>query len=176
MKSADININESIQLSEYDPSWYSLFLKERQRLQEALSLQLADIEHIGSTAVPGLVSKPVIDIMLGVKKLPPNKSVVKILEELGYVSVGEAGVPHRWYCVYRESVSFNLHIVIKNGTHWLNNCAVRDYLITHQFEREQYAMRKRKAMESRAVTLLSYSKAKEDFMKNLLKRARNWSG
>ena len=72
-----------------------MFVAERNRLATCLKVEPNTIEHIGSTAVSGMVCKPIVDIMLGVKEVPPPEAWFKELVYLGYESLGEAGVPGR---------------------------------------------------------------------------------
>ncbi|MEH1845153.1 MAG: GrpB family protein [Nostoc sp.] len=77
---------DEVNIVEYDPRWQTLFAQEAERIWQALGNDLVvEIEHIGSTAVPGMAAKPVIDIMVGICSLVDGKSAVLILESLGYV-------------------------------------------------------------------------------------------
>lgn len=77
---------DEVNIVEYDSRWQTLFAQEAERILQALGNDLvAEVEHIGSTAVPGMAAKPIIDIMVGVRSLVDAKSAVPILESLGYV-------------------------------------------------------------------------------------------
>src|SRR5262249_28530189 len=123
-------LDEAVELVAYDSSWPDEYDGERFRI--ALSFGVLPksglIQHIGSTAVPGLVSKPVIDLMLGSGTWPPPDALVKGVVALGYENLGEAGVPKRIYLRLRGAQKFNVHIVRRGGTHWTNNIAVRELL------------------------------------------------
>jgi GrpB-like predicted nucleotidyltransferase (UPF0157 family) len=110
-------LDEPIQLLEHDEAWPALSEREARRIQSALGLPHAAIEHIGSTAVPGLIAKPIVDLMLGTETLPPSPATVTRLQTLGYRSLGEAGVPGRYYFSLRDPVSINLHLVGYLGEH-----------------------------------------------------------
>src|SRR3954468_21930016 len=111
-------IDEPVRLAPHDAAWRGAFETERARLAREIDLPPDSIEHIGSTAVPGLTAKPVIDMMLGVRSLPPARDLLSRLEILGYEPLGEAGVPGRIYLRLRGGRDFNLHIVERGGPHW----------------------------------------------------------
>lgn len=162
-------LDEPINLAEHSEDWATVFAAERTRLERALTLPL---EHIGSTAVPGLVTKPVVDIQVGAPSFPPPAAVAQALERLGYDGLGDAGVPGRMYWRLRGERSFNVHVVRFDGEHWRNNLALRDYLRASPAARERYAAAKRAAVAAGAVTLLAYSQAKNDVVASLLSQAQ----
>ena len=164
-------LDEPVRVSSYQPEWAIQFAAEQRRINEALRTAPADLEHIGSTAVPGLAAKPVIDLMLGVNGYPPSPGLLQEVERLGYESLGEAGVPGRLYFRLRNAAHANLHVVLKGGTHWLSNLALREYLRAHAGARERYAQAKLVAIEAGATSLLSYSAAKAEVLSSLLQEA-----
>lgn len=165
------NVDEPITLSADQTDWPTHFASEQQRLAAALHLVPAAIEHIGSTAVPGLLAKPTLDLMLGLPSYPPPATLITALEALGYESLGEAGVPERHYLRLRTSLSANLHLVLYNGSHWRNNLALRDYLRANPAACARYAQAKQAALAGGATSLLSYSAAKASVVRDLLEQA-----
>ena len=164
-------IDEPIELSEYQAIWPRVFAEEQRRICQALNIPGDDLEHIGSTAVPGLAAKPIVDLMLGIGQLPPDRDLLKRLELLGWEALGEAGVSGRFYFRMRSTMQANLSVVLKNGAHWVNNLAIRDYLRRNGDARMRYANAKRRALAGGAQTLLPYSAEKAEFVKTLLKEA-----
>lgn len=164
-------IDEAIEISEYQAAWPQAFAEEQARICQALDIPGEDLEHAGSTAVPGLVAKPIVDLMLGVRHYPPGGECLKRIELLGWEALGEAGVPGRLYFRMRSARQANLHVVLKGGPHWINNLALRDYLRNNADARERYADAKRQAVARGARTLLRYSAEKADFVHSLLKEA-----
>ena len=164
-------VDESVSISEYRLSWPNAFKAERRRLVAALGVQKELIEHIGSTAVYGLVGKPVLDLMLGVRVYPPPEGLLPAIERLGYQSFGEAGVPGRLYYRQRVAMQSNLHVVRFEGDHWVNNLALRDFLQSNASARERYTLAKRSAIASGATSLLAYSAAKATVVSALLQEA-----
>ena len=141
------------------------------RLSTSVGLDLESIEHIGSTAVAGLLAKPIVDIMVGVTPFPPSASWSKRVVVLGYEALGEAGVPGRLYFRQRGHLPCNVHVVEQDGGHWVRNLALRDYLRRSPEAAARYASAKRAAIAAGATTLLTYSKAKESVVEDLVSKA-----
>src|SRR5688572_23364124 len=114
-------LEHPIQIADYDPQWPHLYAQEKQRLQAALGSVLLAIEHIGSTAVPGLAAKPIIDILAGVTRLEDISEYVPALQCLGYEDARINPVFQRLlFCKgpYNEG-SHHLHFVIYGSDPWL---------------------------------------------------------
>jgi GrpB-like predicted nucleotidyltransferase (UPF0157 family) len=163
------HLDESVHLSEPSDDWPLIFAAERGRLLSELSVS---VEHIGSTAVPGLVAKAIVDMQLGAEVYPPSAQFVGALERMGYTSFGEAGVPGRLYFCLRGERNFNVHVVLAGGNQWLNNLALRNYLRRSATARDEYARAKLAAIASGATTLVPYSSAKAAVLASLLARAQ----
>jgi GrpB-like predicted nucleotidyltransferase (UPF0157 family) len=164
-------LDEPVHLESYDPAWEQGFRVEQKRLSRGLGVSARSIEHIGSTAVPGLLAKPIVDIMVGVIPFPPAAFWSKSIVALGYESLGEAGVPGRLYFRKRGPLSSNLHVVERSGIHWVSNLALRDYLRRSPEAATRYASAKRAAIATGATTLLTYSEAKGSVVEELLRKA-----
>jgi GrpB-like predicted nucleotidyltransferase (UPF0157 family) len=165
------NVDEPVHLVPHRAEWVAEALAEIARIAHALSVPTSDVQHIGSTAVPGLAAKPVIDLMVGSSEYPPSPSLQSGVARLGYEALGEAGIPGRAYFRLRGVSSFNLHLVRKGGEHWRNNIALRDYLRRSPAARQRYAQAKICALSAGASTLLSYSAAKAPVIATLLEEA-----
>jgi GrpB-like predicted nucleotidyltransferase (UPF0157 family) len=143
-------LDEPIHLCPYDPKWPALFASEARRILAALPADVS-IEHIGSTSVPGLVAKPIIDIMLGLARTHRDLDTVRTtLTNLGYEDMGEAGVPGRLYFRRRAETAFNVALVTRGGSVWIANLALREYLRTHPEAAREYADTKRAAVGERS--------------------------
>ena len=165
------DIDEPVSLSKWQDDWPLRFSAECRRLVGALDVEQEDLRHIGSTSVPGLLAKPVVDIMLGIAQWPPAERLTHGLESSGYASFGEGNVPGRYYFRLRSDHEFNVHVVQRGGAHWINNLALRDYLRRSPSACERYATAKLAAYESGARSLLAYSVAKADVVSQLLREA-----
>jgi len=164
-------IDEPVSLSAYDPQWPLAAADEISRIVEVLRVPRPNIEHIGSTAVRGLIAKPILDVMLGVPSYPPSEPLQLAIEQLGYEGLGEAGVPRRLYFRKRDFPAANLHVVEHGGSHWEHNIAMREFLRKNIQARQRYADAKVRAITSGAVTLIAYSAAKSALIEELLAQA-----
>jgi GrpB-like predicted nucleotidyltransferase (UPF0157 family) len=106
----------------YDEAWPSLFEEERDRIERAIGPWVEDSEHVGSTAVPGLAAKPVVDIIVGVKSLDHSAILVERLEGIGYEYVPEFErvLPfRRYFRKMREGRrTHQIHFVGRSNTEW----------------------------------------------------------
>jgi GrpB-like predicted nucleotidyltransferase (UPF0157 family) len=168
-----VELNESITVVPYDSRWPLWYQRDAAEIAGALASTHA-MEHFGSTAVPGMFGKPVIDILIGIKSIPLALEDRLTLQGLGYEYMGEAGVPGREYYRRRRSHHTNLAIVDTSGDLWHDNILLRDFLRADSPAAGTYGLFKRQAWENGARTLLEYSDAKHAYVHELLARARGW--
>lgn len=165
-----MDFDEPVQIVPYDIQWLQLFEQEKERLKKALNEQNLEIEHIGSTAVAGLSSKPIIDIMIGVESYPPSEELILQICSLGYSFHGEANVPGRLYFTRRDQYNFNLAVVLLYKGQWLANIKFRNHLRHNPQECQEYEKIKNDAISSGATTLLPYSEFKKEFIARVLNK------
>jgi GrpB-like predicted nucleotidyltransferase (UPF0157 family) len=171
-----VSLDEAVEFADHDPHRAGRFRGERDRLRLGLATATLKFEHIGSTAVPGLGGRPIVDLMLGAPPaawaaLPELRARVVAL---GYEDLGEADVPGRIHFRQRALRAFNLALVELDGALWRDNIALRDYLRTHPDDVAAYAEAKRAAIAGGATTLLGYSAAKTTALAALTEKARAW--
>ncbi|MCB0050424.1 MAG: GrpB family protein [Caldilinea sp.] len=157
-------------LVDYDPDWSSLFAEERDRLQSALFHVLQGIEHYGSTAVPGLRAKPIIDILVGILPLRDWVRCKQPLESLDYDYAEHAGVPGHYIFGRGRDLSERthlVHLVEFNGPSWRSNLAFRDALRASQQLREEYLAAKEAAVQSAPEGRAKYNELKQIFFDRL---------
>jgi GrpB-like predicted nucleotidyltransferase (UPF0157 family) len=130
-----------VEIVPYDPSWPGRFSQEEAMLRRTLAAWLAGpIEHIGSTAIPGLVAKPVIDIMATVDSLNASRPAISALADLGYCYFPYRADSEHWFC--KPSPAFrthHLHLVPLESRLWNEAIAFRDYLRSHPKIAFEYA-------------------------------------
>jgi GrpB-like predicted nucleotidyltransferase (UPF0157 family) len=168
------NVDEPVEITDYHPHSEGRYRAERDRVRLGLATASLKFEHIGSTAVPGLAGKPIVDLMLGAS--PPVWAALEELRPrvvaLGYEDLGEAGVPGRISFRKRTALrAFNLSLVEEGGAIWRDNLALRDYLRAHPEDAAAYAATKRAAITGGATTLLVYSAAKAPALAALVEKA-----
>ena len=157
----------------YDSSWPVLFERERTALERALAPLLAGpIEHVGSTAVPGLVAKPVIDIMAGVADLEGSRDAFPVIRDLGYVDFPYRPEVMHWFC--KPSPAFrthHLHLVPFRSRLWIERLAFRDYLRIDPVTAREYGELKQDLARRHEFDREAYTQAKEPFVRRVLERA-----
>ncbi len=169
-----MSLDEAVEIVDYDPRRAHAYRGERDRVRLALALATLKFEHIGSTAVPGLAGKPIVDLMAGAAPAvwAARDELRPRIVALGYEDLGEAGVPGRLYFTRRTALrAYNLALVEFEGKHWKANLAFRDYLRAHPDEAAAYANAKREAVAGGAKTLLAYSAAKAGVLETILAKA-----
>jgi GrpB-like predicted nucleotidyltransferase (UPF0157 family) len=167
-------LDEPVQVLDSDGLWPAWYLLDAQELRQELGERLHDIQHFGSTSVPHLPAKPIIDILVALESWPLGVSERALFEKLGYEYLGQAGVPGREYFRRRTNHATNLAVVRKASALWDDNIVVRDYLRAHPDIAATYGELKRAIWSQGARALLEYSRAKHDFVNALLTRARRW--
>jgi len=169
-------IDEPITVIDYDRRWPDWYAADVEELSRALDARLREVQHFGSTAVPGTAAKPVIDILVALIEWPLAVTDRRALERLGYEYLGEANVPGREYFRRRTAHDTNLAVVQWQSPLWRDNLLLRDYLRTHPDEAAEYARAKQEAWQSGAQTLLAYSARKAHMVTALFAAARMWRG
>ena len=159
-----------IELVPYDASWPDMFESERQTLARLLAAWLAgSIEHIGSTAVPGLVAKPVIDIMAPVRSLPTSRPAIDAAAGADYVYFPYRADVMHWFCkpspAYR---THHLHLVPYESQLWRERVAFRDALRDNPALAADYAALKQSLAEKYQFDREAYTEAKSPFVEQVL--------
>lgn len=155
-----------ITIEPYNPHWLDAYETERVRLEALLSDEVLSVYHIGSTAVPGLAAKPVIDILLEIKSLKELDGYNTLLEQIGYTARGENGISGRRYFIKGGDIrTHHIHAFEAGSFHIVRHLAFRDYLRRHKDIAQQYAAIKIKAVESCGHDSEIYSQLKSEFMR-----------
>ena len=165
-----------IEVVEYKKNWPKLFKKEAVLIKRVFNDEIIEIHHIGSTSVPGLKAKPVIDIMPVVKDIDEIDNYNEKMEKLGYEARGEYGIKgRRFFLKGGDDRSHHVHIFQYDNEEAIErHIAVRDYLKTHKKEAEEYAEIKAKAAENYPHDINGYCEYKDKFVKELENKALAW--
>jgi len=164
-------LSERVELSEYDPSWAEIFEAERLLIAPIFDGRAVGIEHIGSTSVPDLCAKPIVDVLVGLRELALSDDEIKAMEELGYEYLGEFGLPGRLYFRKGDPRTHHVHVVEHGGEHWERHLAFRDALRANPEERQRYdALKRQLAAEGHPWE--AYSELKTPFIREVEARAR----
>lgn len=161
----------------HDPRWAERFQVERRGLGQAFAGVCAHIEHVGSTAVPGLGAKPIVDIMVGVTDLKQVERRLPALARLEYAYVPEyeAQLPARRY--FRKPSAgprkVHLHCVVTGSAFWIDHLLFRDHLREQPSVARAYQELKRRLADELRRDRIAYTEAKGEFIQATLLRARS---
>jgi GrpB-like predicted nucleotidyltransferase (UPF0157 family) len=157
-----------VQLYPYTTEWKRLFDEERTRLEACVGQFVLDIQHIGSTAIPGIVAKPILDIGVAVSNFEEAQVCIVPLEQLGYIYRGEYGIPRRHYFVKGEPRTHHLHMVEIASAGWKGNLFFRDYLKQHPEAAAEYARIKIRLAQDPPSQRQNYQTEKGVFIQHIL--------
>ena len=162
----------TINLADYDPSWPSLFQREAQRVRDALGDRSIELEHVGSTSVPGLAAKPQIDILLVVDDSSDEASYLPALEQRGYfLRIRESD----WYqhrMLNGPDTNINLHVFSSGCVEIARMLTFRDWLRSHVDDRVLYEQTKRELASRQWRHVQNYADAKTAVVEDILARAQ----
>ena len=166
-------LNSTIYLAPYDPAWTSLFTQLKKHIHEALGDDLLLLEHVGSTSVPGLSAKPIIDMVLAVADSSDELSYVKPLEEKGYTLRGREPDWYEHRLLKAPDVQGNPH-VFSDGCEEIEQMLLfRDWLRNNADDRLLYENTKRELAARTWKYTQNYADAKTEVVQQILARARS---
>jgi len=165
-----------ITLVEYDLAWPQDFAREAKRIKTALGKQEILVEHIGSTAVPGLVAKPIIDILLVVANSADESSYVPALEAAGYVLRIREPDWHQHRLFKGPDTNINLHVFTTGSEEIRRVLILRDWLRTNEADRQLYARTKQSLASRKWKYVQNYADAKSEVVNAILARAQVCGG
>ncbi|MBR7554038.1 GrpB family protein [Allobacillus sp. GCM10007491] len=164
-----------VEVTAYNEKWPILFQEEAERLKNVFGVELLEIHHIGSTSIPGLSAKPIIDMMPVVKSIEKIDAVNEKMKELGYLPKGEFGIPgRRYFPKAKENRTHHVHIFQEGSSHIHRHLVFRDYLRSHPTERGRYGLLKVNLAKKFPTDMVSYIKGKENLIKELEQKALIW--
>jgi GrpB-like predicted nucleotidyltransferase (UPF0157 family) len=174
LRTANLGLKANVNLLvAYDPLWPAAFEEEKVRLEKALGLVVKGVEHYGSTAVPGLSAKPILDIMVGILPLSEWARCKPALEALGYDYAEGAGVPDHYVFGRgrdRTERTHLLHVVEYQGKSWRGSLVFRDALRRDASLRESYAQEKRRAAAAASGNRAAYNLEKGPFIAESIRK------
>jgi GrpB-like predicted nucleotidyltransferase (UPF0157 family) len=164
----------AVHVADPDPRWQGAFADEAARLRAALGALPWRLEHVGSTAVPGLAAKPILDLLLGRPARVPGAAYVAPLAGLGYVHRGAHGIAERDYFVRDDAEgrrTHHVHLVAEGGDFWVRHLAFRDALRADPALAAAYAALKRRLAAAHAADRDAYLAGKTAFIHRALRLA-----
>jgi len=166
-------VDQVVSIEPYRPGWPSAFEAERRLLEPAIGeYVVGGIHHVGSTAVPNLPAKPIIDIMAGIRDLDSARPCIDLVAPLGYVYAPYlADEMHCFYKPHPSRRTHHLRLVPAGSQRYRDKLRFRDYLREHRDSRDEYARLKRGLAMKFPRDRESYSAGKTEFVRDVLRRA-----
>ncbi|OGT38701.1 MAG: ribosomal-protein-S5p-alanine acetyltransferase [Gammaproteobacteria bacterium RIFCSPHIGHO2_12_FULL_37_14] len=171
---------DHVDIVPYNPEWSDMANAEISKLRSVLPFKnIIDIQHVGSTAIPGISAKPIIDIQIAANSLEEMKVIaIPALQKLGYEYWYENPDPERMFFVkgmppFGEKRTHHVHIVEPTSKHWQEKILFRDYLITHPEIAQKYQQLKIVLAQQYTYDREEYTNAKGEFVNKILQLAKN---
>ncbi len=164
-------------LAAYNPEWPRIAATHAERMQ-VLGPNLVAVHHIGSTSVPGLIAKPIIDLMPVITSHTSLDEQRQHVEAIGYQWHGEFGIPGRRYCTLANEAGVRvaqLHFFKEGSPHIERHIAFRDYLRAHPEEANAYAIEKRRAQSLHPANSHAYADEKDKWIRAAETKALIWA-
>jgi GrpB-like predicted nucleotidyltransferase (UPF0157 family) len=164
-----------VEVLPYDNQWPSKYEEEANKLRRIFGGQLVAIHHIGSTSVPGLAAKPIIDILIVIKDISLVDKYNQDMQSIGYEAKGENGISgRRFFQKGGDNRTHHVHIFEVASPEIERHLAFRDYLRSHPDAAKEYGDLKRKLAQRFPYDIESYIKGKECLVAQIEKQAVEW--
>jgi GrpB-like predicted nucleotidyltransferase (UPF0157 family) len=166
-----------VEVVPHNPQWRDAFGAEAKHVADALGENVVAIHHVGSTAIPNIFAKPVIDLLVEVRDIAEVDGRSSAMESLGYEVMGEYGIPGRRYFRKdnREGIrTYHVHAFEADSSEVERHLAFRDYMIAHPVDAQRYSELKRRLAEEHPQSPDGYMDGKDGFIKEMDQRAARW--
>ncbi len=164
--------NAPIQLIDYSAEWPALFAREANRVRATLGARVLMLEHVGSTSIPGLAAKPIIDIILAVADSADEPAYLPAMESAGYVLHIREPEWHQHRLFRSHDTDINLHVYSFGCPEIDKMLMFRDWLRTNDADRELYERTKRELAKQTWKYVQNYADAKTEVVEEIVARAR----
>ena len=159
----------------YNSNWKEMYKEEAEKIKNVLSDIIVDIHHIGSTAIPGIKAKPVIDILVEAKDIEGVDQYNHKMEELGYEAMGEYGITkRRFFRKGENNRTHHIHIFQTGNVEIERHINFKEYLIAHPDKGREYSKLKEKLVNKFTYGVENYTNGKSYFIKEIDKKAKLW--
>ena len=159
----------------YNPEWADMFKVEASRITAFLGKEVQEIHHIGSTAIPSITAKPIIDILVVVHDINKIDKYNQVMINQGYIPMGEYGIPRRRFFIKGSDSNrtYHVHIFQTGDANIERHLNFRDYLIAHPEEAKAYSHLKEQLAKNFAEDIEGYMGGKSSFIKEIDRKARD---
>ncbi len=168
---------KSVEVVRHNPHWRDAFENEAKHIAAALEENVVAIHHIGSTAIPNIYAKPVIDLLVEVTDIIGLDTRSSAMESLGYEVMGEFGIAGRRYFRKDDQEGIRthqIHAFEATSTEVERHLVFRDYMIAHPGDAQRYSELKRKLAKEHPYSMESYMDGKDGFIKEMVQKAALW--
>jgi GrpB-like predicted nucleotidyltransferase (UPF0157 family) len=159
-----------VSLARTHDAWSAAYERERARIAAAIGEHVLGIEHVGSTSIPDVPAKPILDILVGVEDFDRARVCVEPMAAIGYDYRGENGIPRRHYFVKGEPRTHHLHMVEVGSDAWSTTLRFRDLLRTHSDLASEYAHEKERLAALYRDDRGAYQREKDEVVERILGR------
>lgn len=166
-----------VEVVPHNPRWREAFEAEAKQVADALGENVVAVHHVGSTAIPDIYAKPVIDLLVEVRDIDEVDGRSPSMESLGYEVMGEYGIRGRRYFRKddREGIrTHHIHAFEAGSAEVVRHLAFRDYMIAHPADAQRYSELKRKLADEHPQSMDGYIDGKDGFIKEIDRRAAQW--
>ena len=172
------NKNRIIEVVPYDPQWKKDYEEETRRIRDVLGQNMVKVYHVGSTAIPGMAAKPIIDILVEVGNLEAVDCCNEAMKAIGYIAKGENGIVGRRYFLKGQEAlrTHHLHTFQTGNREIARHLSFRDYMMAHPEEAQRYEGLKMELAERFRHNVGGYVEGKDSYIKEIDKRALEWAG
>lgn len=166
-----------VEVTPYDKEWPLRYQEEVSRIEKVLKPEVVSIHHIGSTSIPGMYAKPIIDIMIEVRDISKIDEYNEKMIDLGYEPRGELGIPGRRYFSREQPKdvrTHHVHMYQSGDENLIRHIAFREYMIAHPEDAATYAKLKMKLAKENRYDIDAYIAGKESYVDKMEKIATVW--
>lgn len=161
-----------VEVVPYKVEWVMMFEEESRKIKEVLGEEVVDVYHIGSTSIPNIHAKPVIDLMVEVVSIDKIDEYNHGMEQLGYEAYGENGIPkRRFFSKGGNNRTHHVHIFEKGNPEMARHIAFRDYMIAHPEEAQIYSQLKQSLAKQYPYSIEQYIEGKDSYIKSIDEKA-----
>ncbi|RKD30022.1 GrpB family protein [Thermohalobacter berrensis] len=169
------NSVRKVEVVSYNSDWENKFKEEAKEIEKVLRDILINIYHIGSTAIPNIKAKPVIDILVEVEDIDKVDKYNQGMEKLGYEPMGEYGIPKRRFFIKGgNNRTHHVHIFQRGNEEIERHINFKEYMIAHPNEAEKYSKLKEELSKKYKYDIESYVEGKSKFIREIDKKAKLW--
>jgi GrpB-like predicted nucleotidyltransferase (UPF0157 family) len=166
-----------VEVVPHDSTWRDTFETEAKFVSNALSKNVVAVHHIGSTAIPNIYAKPIIDLLIEVKDITDVDGQSSAMQSLGYELMGEFGIPGRRFFLKNNQQgvrTYHIHVFAIGSAQVERHLAFRDYMIAHPEDAQKYSQLKRELAAKHPQNIDGYMDNKDEFIKEIDQKAAQW--